>query len=99
MSSTKQVEEPQSTETTAEMADQATNGGAPPSAPTRKPRAEKAVDEPAKALKAPAKKKPAKVVEEAEDKPAPVRPRPAARPSIYEDITAAAKKLEAERAA
>ena len=100
MSSTKQVEEHQSTETTAEVTEPAMDENAAPPAPARKPRAAaQAPDEPAKAPKAPAKKKPVKAAAEEEDKPAPARPRPAARPSIYEDITAAAKKLEAERAA
>jgi len=99
MSSTKQVEESQSTEATAEMPGQATETAAAPEGTRKKARAGHAADEPAKAPKPTAKKKPAKAVDA--EKPAPARPRTAAaaRPSIYEDITAAAKKLEAERAA
>jgi translation initiation factor IF-2 len=99
MSSTKQVEEPQSTETTAELPGRAAETAAAPEGTRKKARAGHAADEPAKAPKPAAKKKPAKAVEE--EKPALARSRPAAavRPSIYEDITAHAKKLEAERAA
>jgi translation initiation factor IF-2 len=97
MASTQQIEEPQSTEQTGKKRSRASEG-ARATASTRK-KAPPAEAESSTVRKPATRKKPAK--QAVEEKPAPTRARPSApaRPSIYEDITATAKKLEAERAA
>jgi translation initiation factor IF-2 len=101
MSSTKHVEHHQSTKAASETPGRS-SASASGATRTRKKAAPAAHSAEAESIKAPkpaTKRKPSKPA--VEDKPAAARPRPSAvaRPSLYEDITAAAKKLEAERAA